>query len=168
MLREPKLMVSDERALTLAGLIAAECDNAAPLHDLYIDGLVLSLIVSVLNLEQPARRSRSPLTSWQLRRVTDFIQANCLRTIRLDELAELVGISASQFSHAFKAATGSSPHHWQMKTRVDQAKTLLLSGDHSLTEVAAETGFADQAHFTRVFRQYTGNTPARWRKHQPC
>lgn len=163
-LEDPKLLFFDERAMALARLIAAECTNPTPLHDLYGDGLALSLIVSVLGLQKPEQRKRTALASWQLRRATDFLEAHCQRTVRLDELARLTGLSASQFSHSFKASTGIAPHQWQMKERLRRAKAFLLESNQPLHLVAAETGFADQAHFTRVFRQYVGTTPARWRK----
>lgn len=51
-----------------------------------------------------------------------------------------------------------------MNARLSRARTLLLKGEQSLTEIAAETGFADQAHFTRVFRKNFGTTPANWQK----
>ncbi len=41
---------------------------------------------------------------------------------------------------------------------------MLLRSDAPLTSIAAETGFADQAHFTRVFRKAVGTTPALWKK----
>jgi AraC-like DNA-binding protein len=163
-LQEPRLMVFDEKAMAIARLIADECMNPVPLHDLYGDGLALSLIISVLNLEKPETRRRTTLASWQLRRATEFLEAHCLRTVRLDELASLTGLSASQFSHSFKASTGVAPHQWQMRERLKRAKLLLQSGHQPLNAIASETGFADQAHFTRVFRQYVGDTPARWRK----
>lgn len=51
-----------------------------------------------------------------------------------------------------------------MNARLERAKALLVSDACALTEVAAETGFSDQAHFTKVFRKHVGTTPARWRK----
>jgi AraC-like DNA-binding protein len=99
-----------------------------------------------------------------LRRATDFISENCTRNIRLQELAELTRMSQSHFSHSFKASTGLAPHEWQMRTRLEKAKELLSLDTQPLTEIAAETGFSDQAHFTKVFRKHLGTTPARWRK----
>ncbi|MBP2550496.1 AraC-like DNA-binding protein [Neorhizobium galegae] len=163
-LDDPKLLFFDERAMSLARLIAAECLNPQPLHDLYGDGLALSLIIAVLNLDKVERRKRSALAPWQLRRATDYLDAHCLRTVRLDELADLTGLSASQFSHSFKASTGLAPHQWQMRERLARAKAMLAEKDLPLNAVAVEIGFADQAHFTRVFRQYLGTTPAKWRK----
>jgi AraC-like DNA-binding protein len=163
-LASARLLFSDERILTLARLIAAECLNPAPLNDLYGDGLSLALVIDVLNLARTAPRRRSTLAAWQLRRATEFIRENCMRNIRLEELAALAGLSQSHFSHAFKASTGVAPHQWQMNARLDRAKQLLLCGEQPITLIAAETGFSDQAHFTRVFRKNVGTTPANWKK----
>lgn len=165
-LKDPKLLFFDQRVLALAELIAAEIENPEPLHDLYGDSLSLSLIINVLKLAKTPTRKRSSLASWQLKRATDFLEENCLRNIRLDELASLTGLSPSHFSHSFKASTGMAPHQWQMKARLDHAKQLLITKDQPLTTIAVETGFADQAHFTRVFRKHIGTTPARWQKTQ--
>lgn len=165
-LATPKLFFSDDRLFSLAQLIAAECINPLPLHDLYGDGLALALIIDVMKLGKMPGRKRGKLAGWQLRRATDFIEENCLRNIRLEELASLIGLSQSHFSHAFKASTGIAPHQWQVNARLRRAKQLLLQGDQPLTEIAAETGFADQAHFTRVFRKNFGTTPAHWQKVQ--
>lgn len=165
-LESPQLLFSDERVLSLAQLVAAECLNPEPLHDLYGDGLALALIIDVLKIAKAMPRKRSKLASWQLRRATEFIEENCLRNIRLEELAGLTGLSQSHFSHAFKASTGIAPHQWQTKARLDRAKRLLVESENALTAIAAETGFADQAHFTRVFRKHVGITPASWKKAQ--
>lgn len=163
-LSTPQLFFADSRLFSLAQLIAAECTNPQPLHDLYGDGLALALIIDVMKLAKAPGRKRSRLAGWQLRRATDFIEENCLRNIRLEEIASLIGLSQSHFSHAFKASTGIAPHQWQVNARLRNAKQLILKGEHSLTEIAAETGFADQAHFTRVFRKNFGTTPAHWQK----
>ncbi|MGE7371157.1 helix-turn-helix domain-containing protein [Neorhizobium sp. NPDC001467] len=167
-LNHPNLLFADPGIVRLAELIAKEIADPAPLHDLYGDSLCLALIVSALKIEKTSARKRSALAPWQLRRAAEFLEAHCLRNIRLEELAELTGLSQSHFSHSFKASTGMAPHQWQMKARLDRAKTLLTGSAQSLTAVAAETGFADQAHFTRVFRQQIGTTPARWRRAQKC
>ncbi|MBY5391422.1 helix-turn-helix domain-containing protein [Rhizobium leguminosarum] len=165
-LESPQLLFSDERVLSLAQLVAAECLNPEPLHDLYGDGLALALIIDVLKIAKAMPRKRSKLASWQLRRATEFIEEHCLRNIRLEELAGLIGLSQSHFSHAFKASTGIAPHQWQTNARLDKAKRLLVESENALTAIAAETGFADQAHFTRVFRKHVGITPASWKKAQ--
>jgi AraC-like DNA-binding protein len=163
-LREPQLLFFDQRAMALAELIATEIASPSPLHDLYGDGLALSLVIDVLKMVKTPPRKRGELASWQLRRATEFIQEHSGRNIRLQELAELTGLSQSHFSHSFKASTGATPHDWQMNARLEHAKQLLRDSDQGLTAIAVETGFSDQAHFTRVFRKYVGTTPARWKR----
>ncbi|TCM54431.1 AraC family transcriptional regulator [Rhizobium sp. PP-F2F-G48] len=162
MIEQPRLMFADPRLLALADLLAAECADPDPLHDLYGDGLALGLFIALMRVPPSGRRLRGALAPWQLRRATDFIETHCLRGIRLEELADLTGLSQSHFSQAFKASTGMPPHQWQMKARIERAKTLLVARTASLSEVAAITGFADQAHFTRAFRKMSGTTPGRW------
>jgi AraC-like DNA-binding protein len=163
-LKDPKLLFADARIMALAELIAAEIANPDPLHDLYGDGLALALLIDVMKLARTERRKRGALAPWQLKRAKEFIEQNCLRSIRLEELATLAGLSQSHFSHSFKASTGMAPHDWQMNARISRAKDLLKNGDEPLTSIAAETGFSDHAHFTRVFRKHVGLAPSQWKK----
>lgn len=164
LLRQPRIMFSNERIQTLARLIAGECAEPDARHDLYGDGLVLAVLIDLFGVRRDALRRRTPLTSWQLKAATDYIAEHAAGTIRLQDLAGLVGLSQSHFSHAFKASTGLPPHQWQLKARIERGQRLLAAGDRSLTEVAVEAGFSDQAHFTRVFRRLVGETPAAWRR----
>lgn len=168
-LDQPRYLLDEPRLLALAELIAADVANPQPFHDLYGDGLVSALLVDALNIRptlahQFPTRKRSKLAAWQLRRVCDFIDAHCLRTIRLEELAGLAGLSPTYFSHAFKASTGLSPQQWQMKRRIEKVKDRLRDPALPLTVIAAETGFADAAHFARSFRRAVGLSPSEWRR----
>jgi len=160
----PRLMFTDERMLTFANMLAAECASPAAFHELYGDSLTTALLIDFVRSGGRPERKRSALASWQLRRVVDFIEENCLRSIKLQELAELVSLSPSYFSHAFKASTGVPPHQWQMNARIKRVQEHLLRFEMSLTDVAMATGFFDQAHLTRVFRQNVGVTPAAWQR----
>lgn len=165
-LEEPRLLLREPRLIALADLIAAECSSGEPLHGLYGEGLTLSLIIDVLKVKSPVLRRRSQLAGWQLKRATEFIEDNCMDNIRLDQLAKLVGLSPSYFSHAFKASTGLAPHQWQMRARINRVKRTLVETDISLTMVATNSGFSDAAHFSRIFRKEVGITPSAWRREQ--
>ncbi|WP_341992814.1 AraC family transcriptional regulator [Azorhizobium sp. AG788] len=163
-LATPRLRFTNARILGLAQLIAAACEDPDSHHELYGDALMLALFIDLMQLGRTTRRKRGALAPWQLRRVTDFIEANCLRSIRLQELADLTELSQSYFSHAFKAATGLAPYQWHMKARIEKVQDMLVDADMPLTEIAAAAGFADQAHLTRVFRRTLGETPGAWRR----
>ena len=125
----PRLMFRDERFLGLAELIAAECLNPEPRHDLYGDGLALAFFIDLMKIGRRKPRKRSQLAAWQLRRAVEYVEENFARNVRLEELAAITGLSQSHFSHAFKASTGLAPHQWQMKARVERAKQMLLKTD---------------------------------------
>ena len=81
--------------------------------------------------------------------------------VPLDELARLAGLSPHHFLRVFKAATGLPPHAYQLQQAVERAKTL-LAGGMSISQAALDAGFADQSHFSRCFREFTGATPGQY------
>jgi len=60
---------------------------------------------------------------------------------------------------------GITPHKWLIGRRLEKAKALLKSTDLPLTSVAAECGFADQAHLTNVFSRQVGTPPGAYRRY---
>jgi AraC-like DNA-binding protein len=62
-------------------------------------------------------------------------------------------------------ATGLPPHHYVILRRIERTKHLLQSGsEHSLAEIAAHAGFADQSQFSRQFKRLVGITPGNFRQ----
>jgi AraC-like DNA-binding protein len=86
-------------------------------------------------------------------------------TCRVDDVAACCGLSRPHFSRRIRALTGLWPQTMILGSRIEAAKHL-LEGGASLSRVAYATGFADQSHFTRVFRRSTGWTPGRYRGSQ--
>ncbi|WP_263410613.1 helix-turn-helix domain-containing protein [Terriglobus tenax] len=156
----PDLMFQDKRAVDCARLLAAACDAGEQSPRLYGEGLVLALLS--LCFQSPPRKQGSGLSALQLRQVLDFLHQHLDAALSLSELARLVDLSPSQFARQFKAATGVSPHRYQLNTRIGKAQELLLVQGESLSMVAAATGFVDQSHFTRTFKRVTGATPHAW------
>jgi AraC family transcriptional regulator len=103
------------------------------------------------------------LSAMKLRRVTDFIADNYSNDLKLNELAHVAGMSSFHFSREFKRTTGTTPHQYLIKFRVERAKALLAKNDLPLTEVGLRSGFSHQSHFTRLFRRLTGTTPHSYR-----
>lgn len=80
----------------------------------------------------------------------------------LDALARLAGMSRYQLIRAFRVSTGMTPHAWQLNQRVNLARERIRAGE-DIAGVAHRLGFADQAHFQRVFKAHAGVTPGRFR-----
>jgi transcriptional regulator GlxA family with amidase domain len=110
--------------------------------------------------------ARPKLATWQKRRVLEHIEANLAAPLRNKDLADLVEYSEFHFNVAFRNSLGASPHEFLIRRRIDRARQLMLSTDMPLCEVAFECGLADQAHMTRLFRRFVGESPAAWRRAQ--
>ena len=83
-------------------------------------------------------------------------------TVSLADLANMTGLSRYQVIRMFRAATGLTPHAYQLNQRINQARVGLRLGE-PLADVAYRLGFADQAHFQRVFKAHVGVTPGHYR-----
>ena len=162
----PRLMFADAGILRLAELLADECTSDAPHGRLYGDNLSMALLLAVARLSAPKPPSfkHGRLAPWQLRRVTDFLTAHLAEDIQLQTVSDLVRLSRSYFSRAFKISTGLAPHQWLLQARIAKAKQRLLQADCPLAQIAIEVGFADQAHFTRTFRRAVGESPGAWQR----
>lgn len=96
-----------------------------------------------------------------IRRAIDHIHEHYRTGIKLDTLAQIADMSLSRFSHDFTRMVGTSPHYYLIQYRVQQAKSLLCFG-MPCARVATETGFVDQAHFSRHFKKLTALTPGQY------
>lgn len=107
---------------------------------------------------------RGALAPWQQRQVTQMMRERIFEGISINEMAEACGLSAGALARGFKKSTGMSPHQWLLSHRVDLALELMADPDVSLADIAFNTGFSDQSHFSRVFTQKMGVAPGAWRK----
>jgi AraC-like DNA-binding protein len=103
------------------------------------------------------------LPSYKLRRVMEFIEAHIDEPMPLERLAAAAAVSPFHFHRQFKRSTGVTPHQYIVQMRTERAKALLSGSDLPLAEVAAQSGFADQSHFTSTFRRTTSMTPRSYR-----
>ncbi|GGF77553.1 hypothetical protein GCM10007301_41880 [Azorhizobium oxalatiphilum] len=112
---------------------------------------------------EPARGQLAP---WQVRAVTRFVETHIARNIAIEELAALARLSPSHFSKRFRGSMGLSPYNYVIARRVALAQEVMTSTDEGLSEIALRCGFSDQAHFSRVFKRVTGDSPNAWRRLQ--
>ena len=91
----------------------------------------------------------------------DYLRAQAVKNVTLDELAAVAGLSKFYLLRAFARAYGLTPHAYQMELRLARARRLLAEG-RPLSHVTYDAGFADQSHLTRRFAAFYGLTPARY------
>ncbi len=118
-------------------------------------GLVTERLAAHLDRRQAPTTRRDPHLA---RRLRDLLDSHLVEGIALADAAVLLQASPTHLVRAFRHETGMPPHRYLTGRRLDRARTLLLEG-HKAAEVATVTGFHDQAHLTRHFRQLLGVTP---------
>lgn len=163
-LRNPVEMQDTGAIETLARLVVDEVSNPSK-HQIFGESLVGSIVSGLLDIpEHGAGQVNGRLTQAQMNKLIARLDrlSDCRLTVA--DMAETVGLSESWFSNVFKQTTGKTPLQWQLGKRIDHAKTLLAESELPVADIAAQLGFSDQAHLTKVFRQIVGNTPAAFRR----
>jgi len=149
------------RHLMLALKYEADSRNA---HGLAMVEAVTSalghLLVRHAGVEQPRPiHNRGGLSAVAKRRVLELIDAALDARLTVEMLSREVGLSAAHFARAFKETMGRAPHQYLLALRLERARRLLETTEASLSDIAQRAGFADQAHFTRLFKRAFGTTP---------
>lgn len=98
-----------------------------------------------------------------VRRLAGFIREHLHEPLKLSALAARVRLSRRQFYARFQEAFGLPPMRYIREQRLLRARLLLRSTDQPISEIALETGFSDQSHLTRLFKQRFGAPPGQWR-----
>ena len=166
---EPGVGISDPAVRhLLCSLAPALARPSVETSGLYADHVAQAFITHLAStygdLRSRERALRGGLAPWQQRRARELIDARLDGALPLAELAQACRLSVRHFARAFRQSTGQSPHRWLTERRLEKARGLLESSARSLSEIAAETGFASQSHFTRIFTRRVGTSPGAWRR----
>ena len=113
-------------------------------------------------------RVRGGLSGVARRRVLEMIDARLDARLTVEMLAGEAGLSPAHFARAFKETVGRAPHQYLLSLCLERARHLLEMPGASLSEIAQRTGFADQAHFTRLFKRVYRITPGALMRQWQC
>jgi AraC family transcriptional regulator len=167
----PRLGDQDPLIERLALGIRDALDDPDPSGSVYVDYLARAIAARLIRGHSTATGPQSAsasvkgrLTRAQLARATDFIEAHLEKPLTLADLAAATGLSATHFARRFRQTTGTAPHQFLVRARVERAKRLLSQSDLAIAQIAFSCGFAHQEHLTRIFRRCTGATPAAFRR----
>jgi len=143
-----------------------ETDREAAWRCLSDASMLLGADVQDVGVNAPGVDKLQPggLATWQARRTLAYVEANLASKMDTEGLANVVALSRSHFSRAFKRSLGFSPMEYVVVRRVERAKAMISGTREPLAEVALACGFADQAHLNRRFRDIVGISPGRWRR----
>lgn len=134
----------------------------------YADSMATALSAHLLRYystrNHQFREYENGLSKQKLKQAIEYIQEHLGENLSLSEIANELGISQYYFCHLFKRSTGMSAHQYLIQQRIEQAKHLLKQPEQTITAIALDCGFANQSHFAKYFRQYTGVNPKQFRK----
>jgi AraC-like DNA-binding protein len=137
---------------------AAHLQNEKHIQQPFEDLLVTAL--SEFLIKQTASKKKIPAWAKELK---EMIQDHIDTNFTLKEISKDLDINPSYLSREFSRYFDNlSFGEYIRKQRIDKAKLLIEAGTQSLTEIAYLTGFSDQSHFTRIFKQQTGDSPSEY------
>lgn len=151
-----------EGVASLVHRLRQEIQSPDDLSPLVVEALTTEILVAV-------RRSGSTCSSvpgWLLR-AREIVASAAGEGVTLDQLAGACGVHPNHLAVAYRKHFGFTVGEHLRRERVERATRMLADRRLSLSEIALAAGFADQSHFSRMFRRYVGTTPAEYRKHVP-
>jgi len=98
----------------------------------------------------------------RVERAAEYIDEHFLRTIRLQDICAAASLSEAYLFRSFEQSYHMTPHAYLINRRIQHAQTQLREGA-LIADIAQQTGFADQAHFQRVFKKHLAATPGQYK-----
>ena len=148
------------RLLWLAMKLYMETRDPPVAGDLHMESLVAELVATAARMPE-SKSNHAPL--W-LSRTLDKLKAECCERLTLEDLGKDAGVHPVYLSRTFRRFTGAGIGEYVHRLRIRAACEHMLQRELPLADIALATGFADQSHLTRVFRQITGTSPAAFRR----
>lgn len=150
-------IVKTPAAAAIGARAVRELRHDDPFSPLVIEGLMLELFAEV---ERHSNGARVPV--W-LRDVRSLIGKRYTEKLALADLASFADVHPVHLARAFRHHYGCTIGETVRDLRIEHAKRRIAEGAE-LSDIALESGFADQSHFARTFRRLTGATPASFRR----
>jgi AraC family transcriptional regulator len=132
--------------------------------DRYASLGIESLITQMFIAAARDHRSEEVAPPRWLIRARDFLHDHHGRVARTSEIARAVGVDSTRLSRGFRRFYRVSIGRYSRKLRLDAAIERLISSSDSIASIAADAGFSDQSHFTRLLKRYSGRTPDQIRR----
>jgi AraC family transcriptional regulator len=124
--------------------------------------LILTRLAQAAATPVKSPRAMAPLSKDKLARVMDLLEARLATDFSVGEMARTLGMDASTFTRAFRAATGLAPFAYLTRRRMELALDHLRCG-HSVTNTALAVGYANPSKFAAAFARVHGSLPSQWR-----
>ena len=159
-LDEPMILGS-ESSLWLANRMYKEFTGRDRFSALALESITTELLIAASRQISIKPENKPP--NW-LERVREYLHENFSHSIGLNELAKIAGVHPTHLARVFRKFEKCTAGDYIRKVRIEKARQKIIYSKTSLVEIALETGFSDQSHFTRSFKNITGMTPTEYRR----
>ncbi|MBO9715798.1 MAG: helix-turn-helix transcriptional regulator [Pseudoxanthomonas sp.] len=165
----PRVGFDDPIAARMMEMLGREAHAGDPSSRLFVEQATDLLCTQLVRGHSTYRAlsdsgPRRGLAAWQVRKVTDYMRGHLGAPIGLDDLAGLLGMTRFHFCTVFRQATGTTPHEWLVRLRIERAQQLLADLQLPITHVALAVGYETPSSFAASFRKVTGATPTAYRR----
>lgn len=114
---------------------------------------MLKILLSIAN-------TQSKISHSKIGKAIQYIEANYLEDISINELARMCNLGECMFRRCFKTETGTSPLKYRNRLRINKAYEMLSTEGCSVAEAMETTGFYDASYFNKTFKSYIGKSPS--------
>lgn len=129
-----------------------------PGYEFLTKTFLMQLIIAIS--KNIKKQSQNYATSLKIEKIIKYMNQNIHNRLTLSELSEMVQLSSTYLSRAFKEITGYSIIEFFNKMKIDKAKEMILEGDKKIKDIAQELGFTDEFYFSRIFKKIEGISPS--------
>jgi AraC-like DNA-binding protein len=130
------------------------------LAPLVMDEILIRLLRSPIGI-RVAQMGFAESSVHRIARAISWLRANFSQPMKVEELAELVHMSASSFHEHFKSVTSMSPLHYQKVLRLQEARRLMLSAMEDASTASQRVGYLSASQFSREYSRFFGSAPSR-------
>ncbi|MBQ8281283.1 MAG: helix-turn-helix domain-containing protein [Lachnospiraceae bacterium] len=127
--------------------------------------LIFRTIKGDAPVEQEATSFESYSRTYVVNKIIKYLNDNYDKKISLDQIASNMYLSPVYISKMFKEKTGDSPINYLIRIRLEKAKEMLESDtNESIKQIAANVGYDDVYHFSKLFKKYYGISPLNFKR----
>lgn len=153
---------ADGHIAGLARRLGSEVRNPDDVSALAMQALILEMLATAARVERSERPGPAP-PAW-MARVKEIIHDRFGERLTIAELAREAGVHPSHLACVFREHHKQPIGTYIRRLKLDWAAERLVSTRWPLSRIAAQAGFSDQSHFTRVFKRRSGMTPGQFRR----
>ncbi len=151
--------LNEQKAYGLSDVYIRKADRATTVDELR--SIHRKVVYEYAN--EMAQLKTKEIIPKNLRLALDYIYAHLNERMKILDITEYVGISESQLYRDFQTYLSTTPAEFINEKKIEFARNKLVYTDISYVDLANDLGFASHSHFIKIFKQYTGMTPAEYR-----